>query len=259
MNPTKLFNFFRSLGPRKGEASQMVLPSDWPSDLHSKCSVQACWYPNPPQAAVGLYNCLGRRSDGRPCKGVYNVTAFIVTEMVNQYHRKRKEEVLRAKQSVQAERTKLPRERELHKKPSRATTTAARKSQRLHVQKSFRSLDYRKEKSLPGIPGLSQRKVNKGPLAFRPPYPTQVAGDVALFPEVHLRCTVYPMNQAAAFSQPALTSVPQKPGPGYTPFRPPLMMTTRTASKEHGATANPHDSVSVYSQMTTVRDESNRL
>lgn len=241
----------RSLSHRKDETASTVLPSDWPSDLHSKCSVQACWYPNPPQATAGLYNCLGRRSDGRPCKGVYNVTASMVTEMVDKYHRMRKEELLRAKQSVEAERTRRPGE--LHKKPSRATTTVARKSQRLRKERSFRSLDYRKEKSLPGIPGLSQRKINKGPLAFRPPFPTQVAGDLALFPEVHLRC-IFLKDQSVGFSQPVFSTIPQKPGPGYAAFRPPLVVSKRTLSKDLGFTTNSHDSVSVYSQVTNVRD-----
>lgn len=237
----------RSLGHRKADSGPTVLPSDWPSDLHNKCSVQACWYPNPPQAAVGFYNCLGRRSDGRQCRGVYTVTASMVSSMVDKYHCMRKEELLRAKQSIEAERARRPGE--VQRKPSRATTLV-RISRKLCKERSFRSLDYRKDKNLPGIPGLSQRKINKGPLASQPPLPTQAPADTSLYPEVRVRC-LFPKDESSGFSQSVFSDIPQKPG--YTPFRAPLVVPRRTLSRDLGFPSNSRYSLSVYSQMTNVR------
>jgi hypothetical protein len=61
---------FRSNKKKYAEAR---FPPNWPSYLHSKCSIATCAFPNPPRAAEGTYSCQGAFGRQR-CPGTFHVS-----------------------------------------------------------------------------------------------------------------------------------------------------------------------------------------
>jgi len=205
----QFLNFLRFLGLRKIQPPSPIFPSDWPSYLHSKCSTPTCWFPNPPQAAAGMYNCQARPS-GSYCRGTYQVTSAMAESVIRKYKHARKVEAAKAKEMVEVER--LNRKHDVQKKPSRISIFG-RDSQRT-LKNSFRKQEYLKDKSLPGIPGLSQRNQNRRPLAPPvPPVPAEATRDLQpLYPQVVLHY-YFPQDQPPT----PVSTAPRKAALTYSP------------------------------------------
>ena len=130
---------------------KVQLPAGWPSDLHNKCSAPTCAFPNPPQAAEGKYSCLSRVR-GLSCEGTYYVTHSMAARMVKTsdfparppliFEAKTKE-----KKPLSAEKSQADKEQGAPNSDARSMSG-----------RSSRQVALNKDKNLPGIPGLEQRK-----------------------------------------------------------------------------------------------------
>ncbi|EGO25051.1 hypothetical protein SERLADRAFT_415894 [Serpula lacrymans var. lacrymans S7.9] len=77
-----------------------AVPADWPSPYHNKCNQPNCRYPNPPQAAKGVYICKGVPG-GFFCEGTYkvsNVKAQEATLYYKEISRRTAEAALRSEE-----------------------------------------------------------------------------------------------------------------------------------------------------------------
>jgi len=180
----QFFTLFRFRGLRKTKHTHgaTIFPSDWPSYLHSKCSTPKCWFPNPPQAAAGTYNCRARPG-GAYCKGTYNVTSAMAASTTRTCTDGRGGGETRSKKAVEAERP--TREPKVKKQPSKLSIFKG-KSQKA-LKETLQKQEYLNNKSLPSIPGLSQRKVNRTRFIPRPLPSAEAMDDLGpLYPEVVL-------------------------------------------------------------------------
>lgn len=143
--------FLRFWENKKAEHAASTFPPNWPSHLHSKCTIPTCYHPNPPQAVAGKYNCLGSFA-GLPCFGTYQVTSSMAKAMVRSYS---------FKFTIHAGDGHSKSSRIV--KPKHHEFGLPDETSKTNVDTS--KLD--KNKQLPPIPGLHLRKVQRAV----PPYP----------------------------------------------------------------------------------------
>ncbi|KAF8972203.1 hypothetical protein BDZ97DRAFT_2054307 [Flammula alnicola] len=189
----------RSLFHKKKPASAKF-PPNWPSHLHSKCTVKTCSFPNPPQAVEGKYNCLGR-SGGVCCPGTYKVSYSMAATMTRNY-------------------VFLPLRQEVQKAPP-----PKKKKKRDYTQSKL--------KDLPPVPGLSERKVNRDrpdpPSQQRPPVipnPTSTTQDHVhrqqMYPPAVQQYYFQPQDQAPVSQCRAISERPPQSPPKVSAARPPV-------------------------------------
>ena len=161
-----LFTMYQSLIPqlvrfsanKKAKHAASTLPPNWPSHLHSKCTVPTCSHPNPPQAAAGKYNCLGS-SSGLSCSGTYQVTLSMAKDMVKNYCF---EFTLDGP---------LGMRRGLGLPDKGSKIDVASSAQYGEKKDTSKVADSGKNKQLPPIPGLHLRQVQRRLVVPPPPYP----------------------------------------------------------------------------------------
>ncbi|KDR76130.1 hypothetical protein GALMADRAFT_139873 [Galerina marginata CBS 339.88] len=184
----QFLNFFRFRGLKRAKHSANIFPSDWPSYLHSKCTTSTCWFPNPPQAAAGTYNCQGR-PDGFFCNGTYTVTSAMASSMIKNYQHVRYLEQIKSTKVGNVERSG----EDLKKWASRISIFKA--DSRKTLRETVRKQEYL-NKTLPPIPGLSQRNVNRARFVT-PPAPGEAKNDLKpLYPQVVLQY-YFPQDQTS--------------------------------------------------------------
>jgi hypothetical protein len=166
MYPSLIPQVVRFWANKKAKNTDSTLPPNWPSQLHSKCTIPTCYHPNPPQAAAGKYNCLGS-SSGLSCSGTYQVTPTMAKTMVKNYCF---EFTLDRRDAVSKPlRTVKPRRHgsDLPDKGSRADIASS--TQHGEKQESSKLDDSPKNKQLPPIPGLKLRNFQRNRVVS--PYP----------------------------------------------------------------------------------------
>jgi len=172
---SNLFSMYTSLIPQvvrflkaklKAKHAASTFPPNWPSHLHSKCTIPTCYHPNPPQAAAGKYNCLGS-SSGLSCSGTYKVSPSMAKDMVKNYNfvftLPRKDG--RSKPL----RTVKPRRHGFGLPDEGSRPDVGSPTQYGEKQDTSQEDDSWKNKQLPPIPGLHLRKVQRNRVLS--PYP----------------------------------------------------------------------------------------
>ncbi|KAJ3497081.1 hypothetical protein NLJ89_g10398 [Agrocybe chaxingu] len=140
---------------KKSTEAIAPLPPDWPSSLHSKCSVPTCLFPNPPQAAEGRYNCQGGFR-GFECQGTYYVSASRAHAMVKKHvfqTRRATDVKLKAQKALEAHRQQLIKAQKAMAEAKALAATTYDLEVTCEPPKQSRHT-----KDLPPIPGLSQRR-----------------------------------------------------------------------------------------------------
>ncbi|KAF8150030.1 hypothetical protein B0H34DRAFT_172986 [Crassisporium funariophilum] len=154
--------FFFSFKKKEYDASR--LPLNWPSYLHNKCNVTTCFFPNPPQAAKGKYNCRGT-TGGFHCEGTYSVSSSIAASVVKQHKvevRREDEARWKAERVAEAKRQKAleRQEEDLANKPSSESRSAKREK-----RKKTKDAEARKtapnEQYFPSSQDLQRRAVHR--------------------------------------------------------------------------------------------------
>jgi len=230
-----MFGFLFKLQKKKQHAATRF-PPNWPSYLHNKCSVPLCDFPNAPQAASGTYNCQGRIG-GSYCNGTYYVSSSMAASMVKNYSFMKRWSNRKSKihGTAEAEKRRLADQRRgLPLNVSREKETNPSKQR-----------DFNKNKQLPGIPGLDQRKRHHNPPTARPP-PSSFTPK----PAMPLHGPLYPASVQQYYSQKVHVPRPQEAPSrsGYPNVTAPLVPQRRGPSTKQPLDLSQHR---IYFQVHT--------